>query len=153
MTDLIRPQCVISALRVDDKATLLRELSERAARLTGLDRQSVLQAIQSREALGSTGVGLGIALPHARVAGLRQFFGFFARLARPIAFAAIDDRPVDLVFFLLIPEAIGDEHLAALACVSRRLRDHQVAESIRTANTSVELYDHLTAAPGTDQRS
>src|SRR5690242_12534684 len=83
MTDLIRPQCVISALRVGDKATLLRELSERAARLTGLDCQSVLQAIQSREALGSTGVGLGIALPHARVAGLQQFFGFFARLDRP----------------------------------------------------------------------
>jgi PTS system nitrogen regulatory IIA component len=145
ITDLIRPECVISALRASDKPRLLRELSERAAKLTGLDGQPIMEALQSREALGSTGVGQGIALPHARVAGLARFFGLFVRLERSIAFEAIDDRPVDLVFLLLIPEDASDEHLAALACVSRRLRQRDVAESLRSAKSSPEIYDLLTA--------
>ncbi|HEY7298552.1 MAG TPA: PTS sugar transporter subunit IIA [Xanthobacteraceae bacterium] len=152
MTDLIQPHCVMSTLRASDKPTLLRDLSERAARLSGLDGQSILRAIQLREALGSTGVGQGIALPHARVAGLEKFFGLFARLERPIVFEAIDDRPVDLAFLLLIPEGADDEGLAALACASRRLRDHDVTEGLRAAKTSTELYNLLTFARGTDPR-
>ncbi len=72
ITDLIAPECVIAAMRVGDKSQLLRELSQRAAKLLAIDPQSILDALRAREALGSTGVGQGIALPHARVAGLER---------------------------------------------------------------------------------
>ena len=141
-------------MRASDKSQLLRELSERAAKLLAIDTQTILDALRSREMLGSTGVGHGIALPHARVAGLEQFFGLFARLERAINFDAIDDRPIDLVFLLLIPEQAGDDHLAALACVSRRLRDRGVADGLRAAKTSAELYDVLTVpVPAAGRRS
>ena len=144
VADLITPQRVIATLQAGDKLQLLRELSERAAKQLGLDKGAILEALRSRETLGSTGVGQGIALPHARVAGLEQFFGLFARLDRPINFDAIDDGPVDLAFLLLIPEQAGNEHLAALAAVSRRLRQREVAVRLRSAKASSELYEILT---------
>ena len=85
-------------------------------------------------------------IPGPSSTGLRQFFGLFARLERRIAFEAIDDRPVDLVFLLLIPENAGDEHLVALACVSRHLRHRDVADALRSAETSAELYELLTVS-------
>src|SRR5262249_33641394 len=115
----------------------------RAARLLAIDGQTILDALMSREMLGSTGIGQGVALPHARLSGLQRFFGLFARLERPINFDAIDDRPVDLVFLLLIPEKAGNDHLAALAAVSRRLRDRDVAARLRT-DTDTNLYSTLT---------
>ncbi|MGC2415868.1 MAG: PTS sugar transporter subunit IIA [Stellaceae bacterium] len=149
ITDLIAPERVIAALRVGDKAQLLRDLSQRAAKLLAIDPQSILDALEAREALGSTGVGQGIAVPHARVGGLHDFFGLFARLERPIEFTAIDERPVDLVFLLLIPDLAGNDHLAALACVSRRLRDRDAAAQLRAATTGAELYEILAPqAPG-----
>jgi nitrogen PTS system EIIA component len=134
---------VIAALRVSDKAQLLRDLSQRAAKLLAIDPQPILDPLVAREALGSTGVGQGIAVPHARIGGLHDFFGLFARLERPIDFTAIDERPVDLVFLLLIPDEAGNDHLAALACVSRRLRDRDAAAQLRTAKTAAELYEIL----------
>jgi nitrogen PTS system EIIA component len=134
---------VIAALRVSDKAQLLRDLSQRAAKLLAIDPQPILDPLVAREALGSTGVGQGIAVPHARIGGLHDFFGLFARLERPIDFTAIDERPVDLVFLLLIPDEAGNDHLAALACVSRRLRDRDAAAQLRTAKSGAELYEIL----------
>jgi PTS system nitrogen regulatory IIA component len=144
ITDLITPQSVFAAMPAGDKPQLLRELSERAAKLLTLDSRIILDALVSREMLGSTGVGQGIALPHARIIGLERFVGLFARLTRPINFDAIDDQPVDLVFLLLIPEQAGNDHLAALAAVSRRLRDHDVAARLRTENAGAKLFDILT---------
>ena len=147
ITDLIAPDRVIAALRVSDKPQLLRELSQRAAKLLAIDTPAILDALQTREALGSTGVGQGIAVPHARIGGLDHFLGLFARLERPIDFTAIDERPVDLVFLLLIPDQAGSDHLAALACVSRRLRDREAAAQLRAAKTDAEICNILTA-PG-----
>ena len=144
IADLITPQRVIAVLQAGEKPQLLRELSERAAKQLEIDSVAILEALRSREMLGSTGVGQGIALPHARIAGLEQFFGLFARLERPINFDAIDDGPIDLVFLLLIPEQAGNEHLAALAAVSRRLRQREVAVRLRSAQASSELYEILT---------
>ena len=144
IADLITPQRVIASLPAGDKPQLLRDLSERAARQLGIDSETILNALRSREMLGSTGIGQGIALPHARIAGLEHFFGLFARLERPINFDAIDDGPVDLVFLLLIPEQAGNEHLAALAAVSRRLRQREVAARLRSAKASSELHEILT---------
>ncbi len=141
--DLLAPEGVIAALQVSDKAQLLRELSQRAAKALRLAPGPILDALRSRESLGSTGVGQGIALPHARVNGLERFFGLFARLVRPVDFESIDERPVDLVFLLLTPQRTGNDHLAALACVSRRLRDREVATRLRGAKTDSQVYQIL----------
>ena len=144
IADLIAPDRVVVPLRVSDKAQLLHELSHRAARLLAIDPQVILDALQTREALGSTGVGQGIALPHARIPGLPQTFGLFARLERPIDFDAIDEQPADLVFLLLMPDRAGNENIAALAAVARRLRDRNLAAQLRRVATCSEAYDALT---------
>lgn len=144
IADLIVPDRVIVPMQVSDKAQLLRELSRRTARLLPIDPQAIVDALQAREVLGSTGIGHGIAVPHARMKGLQQMFGLFARLERPIDFDAIDGQPVDLVFLLLVPDRAGNEHLAALAAVARQLRDRNVAAQLRAVATRGELYDALT---------
>lgn len=145
VADLLAPDNVLAGLRVNDKTHLLAELARKAASATGLPAQSVRDAIEARERLGSTGVGAGIAIPHAQIAGLERFYGLFARLQRPIDYDAIDQRPIDLAFLLLIPTG-SKEHLHALACISRSLRDQTVATSLRQAATVTELYNVLVSA-------
>jgi len=147
ISDLIGPDHVVVALRANDKPQLLGELSRRAGRMLAIAPQTVLDALQAREALGSTGVGQGIALPHTRIAGLKESFGLFARLERPIDFDAIDGRPVDLVFLLLVPDRPGNEGLTALAAVARQLRDPKIAAQLRTDANTTKLYELLTASP------
>lgn len=145
--DIIEPAQTIAGLQASDKAQLLQELAYRAARALNLDTDAILGPLLDREVLGSTGVGSGIALPHARIPGLDVPFGFFARLERPIDFASVDERPVDLVFLLLTPlKASSNEHLAALACVSRRLRQGAIAGALRKAASSEALYRTLAGA-------
>jgi nitrogen PTS system EIIA component len=146
IAELIGPDHVIAGLRVADKAQLLRELARRAAALLGRDRQTVLKALQAREELGSTGLGKGFALPHARLDGLEHFFALFVRLGRPIDFAAIDDQPVDLVILLLIPPNAGSQHLATLAALSRPLRDETFVQRLRAAADARSLHALLAAA-------
>lgn len=143
IADLIAPQQVIQRLRATDKRHALAELARRAAVSLDIDSQGVLDALLTREQLGTTGVGQGIAIPHARVATIKEMFCLFARLERPIDFAAIDNEPVDLVVLLLVPVDARREHLAALATVSRRLRDKDVARRLRQAKDAGELYDVL----------
>lgn len=126
---------VLTDLRPGDKAALLAALARYASAQTLLDAGSLGKLLLAREALGSTGVGHGIALPHARPPGLAASFCAFARLRKPIAYDAIDGTPVDLAFLLLSPADDNDGHLAALAAVSRRLRDRAVAQAIRDAKT------------------
>ena len=136
ISDLIGPGRVILNLRVRDKAQLLQELAHRAAPFLALDEDAIYRVLQGREQLGSTGVGRGIALPHARIDGIRTLFGMLIRLGRPIDFKSIDEKPVDLVFLLLIPRDAGNEHVAALAAISRRLRDTGFTERLRKAEAS-----------------
>lgn len=143
ITDLIEPDRVIIGMRAVDKTAALAELARRAAALVNLPAPSIREALMAREELGSTGVGEGIAMPHARIAGLDRLFGLFARLERPIDFAAVDERPVDLVFLLLIPATAGQEHLAALAAVARRLRKPDMASRLRAADGRAQLYREL----------
>ena len=146
LSELIGPDRVIVDLRASDKAQLLGELSRQAASRTSLDSGALLSALAAREALGSTGLGRGFALPHARVAGLNHLFGLFARLARPLDFEAIDGQPVDLVFLLLIPASAGNEHVAALAAIAREMRDEAVVKQVRKAGNAATLYQHLSSA-------
>lgn len=140
---LIEPDRVIADLGVTNKAQLLDELSRRAGKALGIAADGVLNAITAREGLGSTGIGQGVAIPHARIDGLERIFGLFARLDHPIDFAAVDAQPTDLIALLLIPASAGAEHLAALASVSRRLRDREVAQALRRAKGGEDLYARL----------
>jgi PTS system nitrogen regulatory IIA component len=146
ITDLVAPNRVIVGFRANSKSHLLAELARRAATATGLPQKQIGDALEVREALGSTGVGAGIAIPHAQIAELDRFYGLFIRLDRPIDYDAIDGLPVDLVFLLLIP-ANTKEHLHALAGISRRLRDAGIATALRRANGDQGAYEALTNGP------
>ncbi len=143
LPDLIAPDRIVFAARASNKQQLLQDLAARAAKLLNLDARMIYEALLSREELGSTGLGNGFALPHARIEGLDRPFGMFARLNRPIHFDSVDGKPVDLVFLLLIPAAAGSEHLAALAAVSRHLRDSVFAAELRKAASAGALYGLL----------
>ncbi len=138
--EIIGADRVVVGLRVTDKAQLLQELSGRAATALGLDRRAIFDALQARENLGSTGLGKGFALPHARLDALSESFALFVRLARPIDFAAIDDRPVDLVILLLGPVDNGNQHLATLAALSRPLRDAAFVQRLRQAPDAAAVH-------------
>lgn len=144
ITDLLAPEAVLPPLRAHNKKQLLHELAARAAEFTGLPERRVLETLIERERLGSTGMGQGIAIPHGRLAGLPRIFGMFVRLEAPIAYEAIDDQPVDLVFLLLSPEDAGADHLKALARVSRLLRNQAICDKLRAANKPEVLYAVLT---------
>jgi nitrogen PTS system EIIA component len=145
LAELIGPDRVFEKLRVADKSALVAELGRRAGAALGLPPADIAASLAAREVLGSTGVGGGIAVPHARLEGLPALAGFFARLARPIDYAAIDGRPVDLVFLLLSPTSNHAAHLAALAAMSRRLRDKALAAAIRAAESPAEIRACLTS--------
>jgi len=145
IADLITPDRVVANLRAVEKRQVLKDCV-RHADVPDLDQETILDALLQREQLGSTGVGGGIALPHARIGGLDRFIGLFARLDRPVEFEAVDERPVDLVFLLLVPANATNEHLQALACVSRRLRDRDVAARLRRAGDATEMYGLLVGA-------
>jgi PTS system nitrogen regulatory IIA component len=143
VADLLKPDSVIAELRGADKGQVLRELTRRAAPLIDVSERTVHVALLAREKLGSTGVGAGVAIPHARITGLNRPRGLFARLAKPIAFDAIDSQPVDLIFLLLVPDS-GSEHMAALASVSRTLRNPTTAKLLRGSTDPAALYAILT---------
>lgn len=144
MRDLVLPQSVDASLDVMTKKDVLQSLATFAATLLGKDKLAVFDVLWERERLGTTGVGQGIAIPHGRVPGLDHVSGFFARLTKPVNFDAIDDKPVDLVFLLLAPEAAGADHLQALAAVSRQLRNPLLCEQLRKAKDADAIYHLLT---------
>lgn len=148
LTDLVAPQAVVPALRVNNKKQALQELANRAAAMSGRREREVLEVLTQRERLGSTGIGNGIAIPHGKLASLDRLFGMFARLERPIDFEALDGQPVDLMFLLLAPEAAGADHLKALARVARLLRDPEIAKKLRESRDAEALYAVLTSSPG-----
>jgi nitrogen PTS system EIIA component len=145
--DFFAPPDAIIGLRSADKSKLLQELSNRAADRLALDSGRIVQTVLGREALGSTGMGSGVAIPHARIAGLHQPFGLFARTRRPIAFDSIDGQPVDLIFLLLLPANPEQEHLHALASVARALRDRKIVGELRRARDSKQAHRCLIGDP------
>jgi nitrogen PTS system EIIA component len=147
ISDFLSPTCVMLDIRASDKTRLLEQLSVQAATGVGLDVDEVSTQIAKREELGSTGVGNGVALPHARIKGLKAPFGVIARLRHGIDFDAIDDQPVDIVFLLLLPDtANGDAQLNALACVARKLRDPIVLRQVRGAADPKALFQAIAGA-------
>jgi len=142
--DLLAPASVIPNLRVANKRQALQELARRAAALTGADEPKLLEALLEREQLGTTGIGGGTAVPHGRLPNLARPFTLFARLEKPIDFAAIDSEPVDLIFLLLTPATAGADHLKALALISRMLRDRAICAKLRGTDDAAAIYALLT---------
>jgi PTS system nitrogen regulatory IIA component len=149
LTDLVAPNAIIPALKVNNKKQVLQELAARAAALTGQNEKTIFDTLMQREKLGSTAVGNGIAIPHGKMATLGRLFGLFARLDRPVDFEALDGQPVDLIFLLLAPEGAGADHLKALARVARLLRDSTVADMLRASEDAEALYAVLAMPPAT----
>jgi PTS system nitrogen regulatory IIA component len=140
LSDLVAPNAVIPALRVNGKKQMLQEVAAKAADLSGQNERGIFEILLQREKLGSTGVGNGIAIPHGKLPKLDRLFGLFARLDRPIDFEALDGQPVDLVFLLLAPEGAGADHLRALARVARLLREPDIARKLRESRDAEALY-------------
>ncbi len=148
LSEILKPGAVRAIGQVTSKKRLFQELSELAHAEYGLNATEVLDALQERESLGPTGVGQGVALPHARLHGLDRVVGMFIRLEKPLDFDAVDRQPVDLVFALLAPETSGVDHLKALALVSRTLRDAELRGKLRANDDPVALHAVLAAAQG-----
>ncbi|GAA3694500.1 PTS IIA-like nitrogen regulatory protein PtsN [Sphingomonas cynarae] len=139
-SDLLRPDAVMTGLSVTSRKALFQQLGTLAGPGTGIDPRAVTEKLAAREKLGSTGFGGGVAIPHAKLEGIAAPVGLFIRLAQPIAFDAVDDLPVDLVFALLSPVGAGSDHLKALARVSRQLRDRAFLAKLRGAGSRDALY-------------
>jgi len=135
LKDIVAETHILLDLRSSTKDRLLEDLGLHAGALLRMPMQPVLAALEKREALGSTGMGHGFALPHAEIAGLKDFFGLFARLNRPMNFDAVDTRPVDLVFMLLIPEGRSQERMKIMASICRQFRDSEFVAALRQAKT------------------
>jgi PTS system nitrogen regulatory IIA component len=138
--DFLAPDAVFIDIPVSKKGELLEDLCHRAASILRVDADKITAHILKREELGSTGTGDGIAIPHARIQGVTRPFGLLVKLSQPIDFDAIDRRPVDLVFLLLLPATADRSQLDALASVARKLRVAQTVLRMRQARRATELY-------------
>lgn len=134
--ELLAEGGVVLRSGASSKRQALHTVAEAAAQALGMPECRILEALLEREALGSTGLGSGVAVPHARLEGIGQVTAVFVRLDTPVAYGAVDDRPVDLLFALFAPPRDGADHLRALAAVSRSLRSAEMREQLRQARTT-----------------
>ena len=137
---LLKRDAVAVRVSAGSKRQALAALATTASRSLGLPESDILEALLEREQSGSTGVGQGVAVPHARLEGLDRMASVFVKLETPVAFDAVDDRPVDLLFALFAPRDAGVEHLRSLAKVSRLLRQSGLREQLRQARTPDAIY-------------
>lgn len=148
IADILAPGAVKTLAQTTSKKRLFQDIAELARSVYGVDAAQTLDSLQERESLGPTGVGNGVALPHARLHDLDRVVGLFLRLDKPLDFDAVDRQPVDLVFALLAPKNTGVDHLKALALVSRTLREQDLRTKLRSNDDPVALHAILSAAPG-----
>lgn len=144
LSDIIGADAVRAPLKATSKKRLLQDLADMADGVYGLPSDRVYRALMEREGLGPTGVGRGVAIPHARFSGVNNVVGLFVRLEKPVDFESIDRQPVDLVFALFAPDGAGAEHLKALARVSRTLRNEDICAKLRSTVDPSAIYAILT---------
>ncbi len=149
LSEILIPAAVRDVSGASSKKRLFLQLGDIAAQAYGLDAGRCVDALLERESLGPTGVGKGIALPHARLDDLDKVRGVFLHLEKPLEYDSVDRQPVDLVFALFAPKNAGVEHLKALATVSRLMRDPGIAAKLRANSDPVALHAILTEAPST----
>jgi PTS system nitrogen regulatory IIA component len=146
LSKLLTPGAVRVFGQLTSKKRLFQELGEVTFQAYGLSSATVVDGLQERESLGPTGVGNGIALPHARLEDIDRIFGVFIRLEKPLDYESVDRQPVDLIFGLFAPKDSGVEHLKALALVSRTMRDAAICAKLRANSDPDKLYAILTEA-------
>ena len=146
ISKILKPEAVRVLGQMTSKKRLFQDLGEIAAAVYGLDAHVAIDGLQERESLGPTGVGHGIALPHARLEGLDSIVGLFVKLEKPMDFDSVDRQPVDLIFTLFAPKDSGVEHLKALALISRTMRDPAVVSKLRANAQASTLYAILSEA-------
>jgi PTS system nitrogen regulatory IIA component len=149
LSKILKPEAVKTLSACTSKKLLFHDLGDIALSAYGFETSEVIDALLNRENLGPTGVGHGIALPHARLADVDSVCGMFLRLEKPIDFDAVDRQPVDLIFALLAPESAGVDHLKALALVSRTMRDPDTQAKLRANSDSATLHAILTEIQAT----
>ncbi len=142
--DILDARAVLPDFKATVKKQLLQDLAQSLAGFVAVDKRIIFETLFTREKLGSTGLGQGIAIPHGRIAGLTKATGMFAKLSTPIDYDAVDGKPVDLVFALLSPDHAGADHLTALAKISRIMRSTAAVSKLRATNTAEGLYAVLT---------
>jgi PTS system nitrogen regulatory IIA component len=145
LTEILVLDAVQYAQSETSKKRLLQKISELAASAYAIDSGMVFSALNARESLGTTGVGRGVAIPHARFESLDRVIGLFTRLEKPLDYGSMDHQPVDLIFTLLAPQKEGAEHLKALALVSRTLRDDDVCAKLRSNQNEQAIFSILIA--------
>lgn len=150
LSDILSDKAIDADMVAANKKALFQQLASAAARLTGLPAKTIAASLNAREKIGSTGFGGGAAIPHGKIEGLENVFGYFARLETPVDFQSIDNMPVDLVFLLLSPPDAGAEHLKALARVSRAFRDAQTVAKLRGARSRDAIYALLAGGEARD---
>jgi len=144
VADLVAADAVLASIKATGKKQALQDVAHKAADAYGLDCRTVLEGLLGREKLGSTAMGSGVAIPHARLDGLKSIVGIFGRLCKPVDFEAPDGQGVDLMFVLLAPQGAGADHLRALAKVSRLMRSTATCEKLRQTEDPTVLYTLLT---------
>lgn len=141
LSDVLSLDCTKSAVQCSSKKRALEIISEVAATHTGQNATELFECMLGREKMGSTGIGNGIAIPHARLMNSEHVVAVLIQCQEPIEFDAIDNRPVDILFALLVPEEQCKEHLKTLSCMAERLNDKTVLKQLRNAQSDQELYD------------
>ena len=149
LAEIIDARAIIPQLKAQNKKHLLQEVSQAVAPILAVDHRIVFESLLTREKLGSTGLGQGIAIPHGRLSNITRVYGLFARLATAIAYDSVDGEPVDLVFVLLSPAQAGADHLKALARISRLLREPDTMKKLRGTESAEGLYAILTEPTAT----
>lgn len=138
--DILTPERTLTDAPVSSKKKLLEYLASFIANQTQSSATDIFERLLSRERLGSTGIGEGIAIPHCRLPTCEQPFGLLLKLDEAIDFDAMDHRPVDLVFALVVPEEANNQHLQVLAMLARNFTEPEFREALRNAPDAKQLY-------------
>jgi len=148
LSSVLSLSCTRNGVHCQSKKRALEIISELAAKQLNLPHQTIFEAILTRERMGSTGIGNGIAIPHGKlVEDTLRAVAVFIRLEQPIAFDAIDNQPVDLLFALLVPADQCKTHLHTLSLVAKRLADKTVCRRLRAAQSDEELFEIMAEPP------
>lgn len=141
LSELLSPDCTKCAVEGASKKRLLETISQIVApKLSGITRHDIFESLLNRERLGSTGIGLGIAIPHGRLSNANHPVAVLLTLDEPVEFDSIDNQPVDIIFALLVPESEHENHLQTLASVARRMNDKDCTRALRQADSDKALY-------------